>query len=437
MAKARLTELGLSKLAPPESGRIEIFDATLPGFGVRVTTNGTRSFFVMTRVRGALKRVTLASHPTLKLAQARTLAREAMAKARLGEDPSAAKRAARRPAERPVERVVADHIARAQRGRGRRSWREVERSLTRELAPWSGRPIENIARADVLELLDAIVDRGSPAMANLLLRHLKHLLGWCVERGLIEASPAAARVLTEPELAAAWAACEALGWPFGPLVRLLILTAQRRNEVAGMRWCDLPLEQRVWILPRELTKSNRAHVVPLSDSAIEIIAAPPRFGELVFPASRAGSANAVSGFSRAKCRLDAEALRLLRIYATKHGQEAARVELKPWRLHDLRRTAASGMARLRAAPHVIGHALNHAPGASLGQIGAIYVRYDYEREARQLLAAWACEVKRVTGEAQCGTQIRLLRGRDHPALLYEIHQISQRNDHEVLSRWIG
>jgi len=361
-------------------------------------------------VRGTLKRVTLGQHPTLKLAEARTLAREAMAMARLGNDPGAAKRAARRPAERPVERVIEDYIARAQRARGRRSWREVERSLTRELAPWRGRPIESITRADVIELLDAIVDRGSPAMANLLLRHLKHFLGWRVERGLIEASPAAGirapaemrsrdRVLTEAELAAAWAACEALGWPFGPLFQLLILTAQRRNEVAGMRWCDVDLQQRVWMLPRELTKSDRAHVVPLSDPTVQIIATLPRLGELVFPASRAGSANAVSGFSRAKARVDAEMLSLLRKHATEHGEDAEKVELKPWRLHDLRRTAASGMARLGAPPHVIGRVLNHAPAASLGQIGAVYVRHDYTHETRQLLAAWAVEVGRITNVA--------------------------------------
>jgi integrase len=270
MAKARLTELGVSKLAPPANGRIEIFDTTLPGFGVRVTSNGTRSFFIMARVRGVLKRVTLGRHPTLKLVQARTLAREAMAMARLGEDPSAATRAARRPAERPVERVVADYITRAQKARGRRSWRKVERLLTRELAPCHGRPIENVTRADVLQLLDTVVDRGSPAMANQLLRHLKHFFGWCVERDLIQASPAAGirppaeirsrdRVLMEAELAAAWRACDALGWPFEPLIRLLVLTGQRRREVAGMRWCDLDLERHVWTLPRELNKSDRAH----------------------------------------------------------------------------------------------------------------------------------------------------------------------------------
>jgi integrase len=207
-----------------------------------VTSSGVKSFFV--RVRGTLKRVTLGTHPGLKLGDARSLAREAMAKARLGDDPGAAKRASRRPAERPVERVVENYITRAQKGRGRRSWPEVERALTRELISWRGRPIETITRADVLEVVDGIVDRGAPAMANLLLRYLKHFMGWCVERGLMETNPAAGirapaevrsrdRVLADVELAAAWVGCGALGWPFGPLVRLLILTGQRRDEVGG------------------------------------------------------------------------------------------------------------------------------------------------------------------------------------------------------------
>jgi integrase len=411
MAKTRLTELGVSKLTPPASGRIELFDSALPGFGVRVTSSGVRSFFVMTRVRGTLKRVTLGTHPELKLGEARTLAREAMAKARLGEDPSAAKRAARRPAERPVERVIETYITKAQKARGRRSWQEVERALTRELAPWQGRPIETITRADVLELVDGIVDRGAPAMANLLLRYLKHFMGWCVERGLMETNPAAGirapaevrsrdRVLTDAELAAAWVGCDALGWPFGPLVRLLVLTGQRRDEVAGMRWRDLDLEQRVWTLPRELTKSDRAHVVPLAEPVVEIIKDLPRLGELVFPAQRAGSANPVSGFSRVKVRLDAQMVELLKDAATENGQDPEKVELKPWRFHDLRRTAASGMARLGVPPHVIGHALNHAPAASLGQLGAVYVRHDYVHETRKALAAWALEVEKVVGDPE-------------------------------------
>ena len=166
-----------------------------------------------------------------------------------------------------------------------------------------------------------------------------------------------------------------------------------------MRWCDLHPERQAWELPRELTKSDRAHVVPLSEPALEIIAALPRLGELVFPARRASSTNAVSGFSRAKARLDADMLALLRKQATGAGEDPKKVELRPWRLHDLRRTAASGMARLGAAPHVIGHALNHAPAASLGQIGAIYVRHDYEPETRKVLASWAREVSRITSAA--------------------------------------
>jgi integrase len=426
MGKARLTELGVAKLTPPASGRVELFDSALPAFGVRVTSSGVKSFFVMTRVRGTLKRVTLGTHPALKLADARALAREAMALARQGHDPTAVKRAARQPAERPVERMIEAYIVRAQKARQRRSWAEVERALTRELAPWRGRPIESITRVDVLELLDGIVDRGAPVMANRLLKHLKHFLSWCVERGLIAASPAAGvrpptetrsrdRVLGEAELRAAWAACDAVGWPFGALVRLLILTGQRRNEVAGMRWRDLDLEQRVWTLPREQTKSDRAHVVPLSDLAMGIIGALPRLGELVFPATGRRSpasdssapakgepARPVSGFSPAKARLDAMMIELLRREAIERGQHPDVIELKPWRFHDLRRTAASGMARLGVPPHVIGHALNHAPAASLGQLGAVYVRHDYVHETRTALEAWALEVEKVVNALGAG-----------------------------------
>jgi integrase len=236
-------------------------------------------------------------------------------------------------------------------------------------------------------------------MANRTLAYLRKMLSWAVERGIITASPAAGvgapggeetrdRVLAPGELAAVWRACDALGWPFGPLVQLLVVTAQRRDEVAHMAWPDLDLERKLWTLPRELTKSDRVHEVPLSDLAIETIEALPRIGTgLVFPAHRARSTNPVSGFSKAKARLDAELAR------------AGVGALKPWRLHDLRRTAASEMARLGHPPHVVAAVLNHAPAATHG-ITAIYVRHRYGDEKRQALAAWARELERIVGRGE-------------------------------------
>jgi integrase len=402
MATTKLTELAIAKMRSPKTGRIERFDALLPSFGLRITASGIKTWFVMTRVHGKLKRITLGRWPTLSLAQARVQARKVIEDASQGKTPLSGR--GRRQATTDgdmVAAVLADYVARYQREKGRRSWQQVEQTLTRELtaAGWMDRPLATIARRDVIELLDRIVDRGASTMANRTLAYLRKMLSWAVQRGIIEASPADGigapgkeherdRVLDRAELSAIWQACDALGWPFGPLVRLLIVTAQRRDEVAHMAWPDLDLERRLWTLPRELTKADRAHEVPLSPLAVEIIEGLPRLGNrLVFPANRTRSTNPVSGFSKAKARLDVE---IARVNAG---------ALKPWRLHDLRRTAASEMARLGHPPHVVAAVLNHAPAATHG-ITAIYVRHRYGDEKRQALAAWAREIERVLGRAE-------------------------------------
>jgi integrase len=392
MATTKLTELAVKLMRAPGSGRIEYFDILLPSFGLRITAAGAKSWIVMARVHGKLKRVTLGRYPALGLAEARDQARKVIADAQDGRTPVSGR--ARRHAidGDTVRKVLAEYVARDQRGKGRRSWRQVEQTLGRELAAagWMDRPIATIARRDVIELLDRIVDRGADIMANRTLAYLRRMLAWTVERGILEASPAAGvrapgeerardRVLTHPELAAVWHGSEALGWPFGPIIRLLIVTAQRRDEVAHMAWPDLDLDRRLWILPRELTKADRVHEVPLSDAALEIIESLPRIGDgLAFPANRRRSANPVSGFSKAKSKLD----RLSGVTG--------------WRLHDLRRTAASEMARLGHPPHVVAAILNHSPGSTQG-ITAIYNRHRYGDEKRQALAAWGRELERMLG----------------------------------------
>jgi integrase len=147
-------------------------------------------------------------------------------------------------------------------------------------------------------------------------------------------------------------------------------------------WPDLDLESRLWMLPRELVKADRAHEVPLSPLALEILDGLPRIGEgLVFPANRHGSANPVSGFSRAKARLNQLS------------------GVTGWRLHDLRRTAASAMAGLGHPPHVVAAVLNHAPASTHG-ITAVYVRHRYGDEKRAALGAWARELERVLGRGE-------------------------------------
>jgi integrase len=395
MATTRLTELAVEKMRPPKTGRIERFDALLPSFGLRVSSSGIKTWMVMTRVHGTLKRITLGRWPTLSLAQARDRARKVIEDAQEGRTPLSGRACRRELDGDTVAAVLAEYIARYQRGRGKRCWREVERTLTRELtaAGWMNRPLATIARRDVIELLDRIVDRGAGIMANRTLAYLRKMLAWAVERDVIQASPAAGvkgpgesherdRVLEREELRAIWQGCDALGWPFGPLIQLLTITAQRRDEVAHMAWPALDLERKLWTLPRELTKADRVHEVPLSPLAIEIIAGLPRLGDgLLFPANRRGSKDPVSGFSKAKARLD----RLAGVTG--------------WRLHDLRRTAASSMAAAGHPPHVVAAVLNHAPAATHG-ITAVYIRHRYGDEKRHALDAWARELERVIGRGE-------------------------------------
>ena len=163
MPSAKLTELSVAKLRPPKAGRAEHFDALLPGFGLRITSQGAKSWVLMTRVDGKLKRITLGRYPVVGLAEARAAAREALREARRARP--------RRPAERQqaaadtVAAVLAEFIARDQRGKGRRSWRQVEQTLSRELgaAGWLERQITSIAKRDVVALLDQVMDRGSPS----------------------------------------------------------------------------------------------------------------------------------------------------------------------------------------------------------------------------------------------------------------------------------
>jgi integrase len=398
----RLTQLAVEKVRPVSGRRLEIHDgpAGVPGLALRVTDRGVRSYTLMYRVSGRQRRLTLGRHPVMSLTDARLRAREALQLVERGIDPAASRAEERRERERNTVRVVAEeYIARHLRKNTRR-WRDAERMLQGAVLPsWGDRPAKAISRRDVLDLVDDIADRA-PVMANRVLSMVRRLFAWGIARGIVDTNPADGvrpphrenardRVLTDPELAAIWRACVGLGFPFGSIVRLLALTGQRRSEVAAMRWSQVDLDRRLWTLPPESTKSARAHVVPLSEAASAILKALPRLaGELVFPA-RIGSGPA-SGFSAAKLRLDALS------------------GVAGWRLHDLRRTAASGMARLGHPPHVVSAILNHAPGATLGPVSAIYNRHLYLDERHRALEAWARHVEQIA-EGREATVVSLRR----------------------------
>ncbi len=394
MARVKLTAAAVERLTSRGKDRIEYFDQTFPSFGVRVTARGSKSWFVYYRIGGRLRRLTLGTFPVDKLAEAREKARNALKMVEHGIDPAKVKE--REKAERldTVRRVVAEFIERHAKARNR-SWRQTEAVFEKEVLPdWGDRPIKSITRRDVRDLLDGIMDRGTPYVANRTLAAIRKLFNWCLERDIVDASPVAGvkppakeavreRALSEAEVKEVWTAAETLGYPFGPLTQLLLLLGQRRQETANMRWADLDLEEGTWNIPSDSTKAGRGHVVPLPPLALEIIKRLPRQrGPYAF--STTAGEKPVSGFSRAKKQLDRAILAARQNAAGQPPEDVKPME--GWRFHDLRRTVGTHLAGLGIPLDHISRVLNHVP---VGVTAKVYDRHFYLPEKRRALEVWA------------------------------------------------
>jgi integrase len=372
----------------PGPARYELPDGYIRGLYLCVQPSGKMSWAVRYRYKGTPRKLTLGSYPAIALKDARDLASKALVAVAGGADPATEKQVAKIPSETSdrdlVENVVAKFIERYAKAKQKAATAyETQRVLEREIVkPWKGRRLGDIKKVDVIEVMDAIADRGSPILANRLLTTLKTMFGWAIERGLLDASPctgikppadeqARDRVLSDDEIAAVWKAAKGLGWPFGPAIKIMLLTGQRRGEVAGMRWAEIDFDSRTWTLPRERSKNAQVHTVPLSEQVIAILKSLPRVDHdgFVFTANRK---TPIAGFAVIKKRMDA----------------ALPADMPGWVIHDLRRTFASGCARLGIAVHVVEAALNHRSGTIKG-VAAVYNRYSYDIEKRGAMDAWA------------------------------------------------
>ena len=415
-----LTDLQIKKLETPPQRR-EIPDGKISGLFLVIQPTGAKSWAVRYRAGGQPKKFTIGPYPSIDLAAARRKAQEALGEVAGGNDPSAAKVAAReaRRAEQAtadrVETVAKSFVERYARRSMGASWaRETERALAKDVLPQIGfKRIGDVKRSDVNDVLDRIVDRGAGIQANRTLAVLRRMFNWCIERGLIDASPAEKirppaleqsrdRVLTDDEVRLAWGAFDRVGWPFGSIAKLLLLTGARRDEVGSATWGEIDLAGKTWTLAKERSKNGVAHEVPLSDAAVAILARLPRIGErkdaLVF--STTGK-TAVSGFSKAKEQIDTAMLGALKA--------AGKVEAPArWTFHDLRRTAASGMAGLGIAPHVVEAVLNHKSGTIKG-VAAVYNRYSYAAEKREALDAWARRLDAIVNPAPASNVVEIRR----------------------------
>lgn len=410
-----LTDVQIRKLATPTIRR-EVPDGKISGLYLVLQPSGARSWALRYRAGGKPAKLTLGPYPTLDLANARRRAQEALGEIASGKNPAADKKASREAqkaasstADR-VETVAASFIDKYVKRNVGEAWaREAERLLMKEVNPKLGaKQLGEVKKSDIHDLLDEIVGRGAPIVANRTLAVFRRLCNWAIERGIIDVSPCEKikapsaeetrdRVLSDDEIRLAWGAFDAVGWPFGQIAELALLTGARRDEIAGAVWGEIDLAAKTWTIAKERSKNGVAHEIPLSDDAVAIIKSLPRVEPMRDNKGKPGAAyvftttgkTPVSGFSRAKAAIDEAILAKLRKGAEARGDDPSEVMAPArWTLHDLRRSAASGMAGIGIPPHVVEAVLNHKSGTIKG-VAAVYNRYNYAAEKRAALDAWA------------------------------------------------
>jgi integrase len=371
---ARLTDTRVAALKPPINGQAEYPDDLVTGLRLRIGAGGRKSWIVRTRAGTKVLNKTLGSYPTLGVGKAREEARKFLEDLATTGTPRV---------NWTFGHLAEDWLDKVAKPNNR-SWQLQKRRLEIHVLPkWGDRKLDTIRRADVRELIESIEGDVSP---NRNLTLVRTLFRYAVSRDWIEASPAEAiakpkiehprdRVLEMNEVRRVYVGADLLGYPFGGFIKMLLLTAQRRTEVAEMRWDQIDLDEGVWVIPSESVKSGRPHLVPLSALAVRLLQSLPKLGEYVWTSD---GKSPISGFAKLKQRLDA-------FLAASGGA------LQPWVLHDLRRTAATHMVRLGVTETIVGRVLNHAVQ---GITARVYALHSYAPEKREALDRWAADVQR-------------------------------------------
>jgi integrase len=413
--RKRLTDQGVERLKydpriAPKNGRLEITDELCPGLILRVTPNGAKSFSVIYKIRGEggvtpagrlltgrQHRITLGATPPLDLKFARERAKEILRAASEGRDLRQERIATNirqhqntfeRTFQRFIEQEIKPNVS---------SWRVVERVLRIHVLPhWAGKKVHDIRRSDIHAILDDLVSRGLRGAGSEVRKHLSRFFNWAADRELTSENPLsglkrsdlgsnleAGRALTDAELRAVWRSACSLGYPFGALFRLLILTGQRRNDWAHARTSELDVENCWLEIPRTRYKSRRDHIVPLSALAIEILGAVPSYScpSAFLFSSREGRVP-VSGFSKAKAKVDNEASATLKL----EGHSLA-----SYRIHDFRVTCETRLATLGFNQDIRDAVLGHAKRG----LQRTYNKYDYHDEKQTALEAYGAHITNV------------------------------------------
>lgn len=397
MPTARISKSSVNGLAPGAKD-VFLWDDKIAGFGVKATPAGSRVYLYQYRLHGGrgakVRRYTIGKHGALTPDQARAEANRLSMLVAQGVDPQADKLHRKR---QSIDLAFPTYLDAFAKDCLKANWtgssNEVEAMLRRYALPvLRSKALPEVARADIAAVIRPV--KGKPALASKLFAVLRYLFRHAVSEGDLPSSPmegmkppplpaARDRVLEDWELAIVWKAAVALGDPFGSMVRLLMITGQRREEVAGLPWAELRQQQALWKLPAERAKNGQPVDTPLSSSAVALLDALakgdkwPKRGWVISTTGKVP----FSGFSKAKKRLDVAAADL-------NSGDA----LAPWRLHDLRRTLATGMQRLNVRFEVTEAILNHVSGARSGVAG-VYQRHDWGPEKVRALQAWSDHIE--------------------------------------------
>jgi integrase len=377
--KVRLTSTGIRTLALPAGIDDRIYwDADLPGFGLRIRAGGSRTWIVQYDLGRKSRRMTLGTTKLLDPGKARETAKDILAAVRLGKDPAGEKATARARVAETFEMAMLGFLEHQRQHIKPRSFVEVERHMRINAKPLHGLELAKIDRRAIAAQLNRLANTAGNVTANRARAVWSAFFNWSAREGLIDSNPAAftnrraeasrERVLSDDELRTVWRALP--DGDYGDIIRLLILTGQRREEIGALRWSEIDLERGIITLPAARTKNSREHIVPMSVTVRAILEARPRFRgrDLVFGRGDGG----FSGYSKCKERLD------------------EKTGITDWLVHDLRRTVATRMAGepLSIQPHIIEAVINHISGHK-GGVHGIYNRATYLPEKRQALDRWA------------------------------------------------
>jgi integrase len=360
-----------------KSGTI-IWDDKIPGLGLRKYAGGSATWIFRYRIGGLQRNMKLGNASALNVKNARESARPLYAAVMLGKDPAGERAEARAKVVESFGSILVLYLARKRAELKPRSFEELQRHLEKHAAPLHKADLATIERRTIAGLLTNLAASSGPTLANSVRSSLSSFFGWAMREGLADVNPIIAtnkavvlasrdRVLSDAELKQIWAA---LGDdPYSDILRLLSLTACRRDEIGSLRWSEVDLDKAQIVLPGSRTKNSREHIVGLSNPALEILKARPHLSDFVFTTGRGG----FKGWSNLKPALD--------------RRIAAKSAIADWRLHDLRRTAATGMANIGVLPPVVEAVLNHVSGSKAGVAG-IYNRSTCEAEKRRALDLW-------------------------------------------------